>query len=183
MTRWFEDIDQGSSWPLGSYTFSEEEIIRFGKLYDPQYFHTDPDTAYHAHFDGLIASGWHTVCIGHKLMVDALHSEADRLRAEGHEPGVAGPSPGVNRMDFMVPVRPGDTVSYTLTITAKRPSKSLKGWGVLTQIIEAKNQDDETVYRSELVGFSKMRDYKPTFGELVALKALAIPGIGKLLRR
>ena len=60
-------------------------------------------------FGGLVASGWHTVSVGHRHMVDALFAEEERLRALGSEPGVSGPSPGVNSMEFKVPVRPGDT--------------------------------------------------------------------------
>jgi hypothetical protein len=36
MTRWFEDIVENETFALGSHTFTAEEIIRFGKLYDPQ---------------------------------------------------------------------------------------------------------------------------------------------------
>lgn len=160
MTRWFEDIGVDESFPLGSHTFSEAEIIRFGRLYDPQYFHTDPELAKSSHFGGLVASGWHTVCVGHRKMVDALFAEEERLRALGREPGVSGPSPGVNKMEFKSPVRPGDTVTYTLTVTGKRPSNSIPGWGILFNTIEAVNQRGERVYHAELVGFSKLRDYK-----------------------
>ena len=120
MTRWFEDIAIDEAFPLGSHTFTEAEIIRFGQLYDPQYFHVDPEAAKHSHFGGLVASGWHTVTVGHRQMVDALFAEEDRLRGLGQEPGVSGPSPGVNTMEFKAPVRPGDTVTYTLVVTGKR---------------------------------------------------------------
>src|SRR5690606_40528113 len=96
----------------------------------------------------------------HRAMVDALGAEEQRLRGLGEEPGVSGPSPGVNKMEFKVPVRPGDTVHYTLTVTSKRPSNSIPGWGLLFNTIEAKNQRDELVYHAELVGFSKLRDYR-----------------------
>ena len=39
MTRWFEDITLDEAFPLGSHTFTEDEIVRFAKTYDPQYFH------------------------------------------------------------------------------------------------------------------------------------------------
>ncbi len=123
MTRWFEDITIDEVFALGSHHFTEAEIIHFGKLYDPQYFHIDPEAAKFSHFGGLVASGWHTVSVGHRRMVDALFAEEDRLRGLGQEPGVSGPSPGVNRMDFKAPVRPGDTVTYTLVVTASaRPT-------------------------------------------------------------
>ena len=78
MTRWYEDIAVGEPFPLGSHDFTEAEIIRFAQLYDPQYFHLDPEAARQSHFGGLVASGWHTVTVGHRHMVDALFAEVVR---------------------------------------------------------------------------------------------------------
>ena len=183
MTRWFEDIAIDEAFLLGSHRFTEEEIIRFGRLYDPQYFHIDPEAAKASHFGGLVASGWHTVCVGHRHMVDALFAEEDRLRGLGQEPGVSGPSPGVNRMDFKSPVRPGDTVTYTLTVTGKRPSNSIPGWGLLFNTIEASNQRGELVYHAELVGFSKLRDYRMPIATRIAMLASRLPLLGRLFPR
>lgn len=181
MTRWFEDITIDEPFPLGSHTFTETEILAFGRDYDPQYFHVDPAAATHSHFGGIIASGWHTVLMGHRKMVDALEAEEVRLRELGQQPGVSGPSPGVNKMEFKSPVRPGDTVTYTLTVTAKRPSNSIPGWGLLTNSLDAVNQRGENVYHAELIGFSKLRDFQPPL-HLRVLQALTkIPGLGKLL--
>lgn len=181
MTRWFEDITIDEPFPLGSHTFGEEEILAFGREYDPQYFHLDPAAAAESHFGGVIASGWHTVLMGHRKMVDALDAEEVRLRDLGQQPGVSGPSPGVNKMEFKSPVRPGDTVTYTLTVTGKRPSNSIPGWGLLFNSLDAVNQRGEKVYHAELVGFSKLRDYRMP-PHLRVLEALTkIPGLGKLL--
>ncbi len=182
MTRWFEDITIDEAFPLGSHTFTAEEIISFAKLYDPQYFHTDPDEAKHSHFGGLIASGWHTVSVGHRKMVDALFAEEERLRALGQEPGVSGPSPGVNSMDFKAPVRPGDTVTYELVVTGKRRSNSIPGWGLLFNRLTAVNQQGELVYVADLVGFSKLRDYKMPLKLKVLLALTKVPVLGKLIR-
>jgi acyl dehydratase len=181
MTRWYEDINIGEPFPLGSHDFTQAEIIRFGQLYDPQYFHVDPEAAKHSHFGGLVASGWHTVSVGHRHMVDALFAEEDRLRGLGQEPGVSGPSPGVNKMEFKVPVRPGDTVTYTLTVTGKRPSNSIPGWGLLFNTIEAVNQSGELVYHAELVGFSKLRDYKMPLRLRLLMALTRLPVLGKVL--
>jgi len=183
MTRWFEDIVLDEIYPLGSHTFAQDEIIRFATLYDPQYFHLDPEAARHSHFGGLVASGWHTVSIGHRLMVDTLFAEEERLRAMGLEPGVSGPSPGVNAMDFKVPVRPGDTVSYELVVTDKRRSNSIPGWGLLFNRLTALNQRGDLVYRADLVGFSKLRDYTMPL-KLRLLQSLSkIPLLRGLLQR
>jgi acyl dehydratase len=115
-------------------------------------------------------------------MVDALAAEEQRLRGLGEEPGVSGPSPGVNRMEFKSPVRPGDTVTYTLTVTGKRPSNSIPGWGLLFNTLEATNQRGELVYHAELVGFSKLRDYKMPLRLRLLLALTRIPVLGKVLR-
>jgi acyl dehydratase len=181
VTRWFEDITIDEAFPLGSHEFTEAEIIRFGELYDPQYFHIDPEAARHSHFGGLVASGWHTVSVGHRHMVDALFAEEERLRQLGREPGVSGPSPGVNKMEFKAPVRPGDTVTYTLTVTGKRPSNSIPGWGLLFNTLEAVNQRGELVYHAELVGFSKLRDYKMPLRLRLLMALTRLPVLGKVL--
>lgn len=183
MTKWFEDIVVGEPYPLGSHTFSAPEIVRFAKAYDPQYFHLDADAAAHSQFGGLVASGWHTVVVGHRKMVDALDAEEARLKSLGQTAGVSGPSPGVNFMDFKAPVRPGDTVTYTLVVTSKRPSNSIPGWGLLINQIEAVNQHGALVYRAEVVGFSKLRDYvAPLHMRLLGLLT-GLPILGNLLRK
>jgi acyl dehydratase len=169
MTRWFEDIVIGEPFPLGSHDFTEAEIIRFGKLYDPQYFHVDPEAAKFGPFGGLVASGWHTIAIGHRKMVDGLDAESERLRGLGQEPGIPGPSPGVDKMEFKLPVRPGDTITYGLVVTSKRPSNSLPGWGLLISTIEGTNQHGELVYRGQLASFVKLRDFRPPLGLRAAL--------------
>lgn len=92
MTRWFEDVTIGEAFPLGSHLFTEAEIIRF-TLCTTAIFPCDPEAAKHSQFGGLVASGWHTVSIGHRRMVDALFAEEARLRAAGREPGVSGACP------------------------------------------------------------------------------------------
>jgi acyl dehydratase len=183
MTRWFEDIAIDEVFPLGAHDFTEAEIIRFGRLYDPQYFHVDPSAAKHSHFGGLVASGWHTVAVGHRRMVDALFAEEERLLGLGKEPGVSGPSPGVNRMDFKAPVRPGDSITYTLVVTGKRLSASIPGWGLLFNTLEAHNQRGELVYHAELVSFSKLRDHRMPWTTSILLALTRLPVLGKLLAR
>jgi acyl dehydratase len=130
-----------------------------------------------------VASGWHTVSVGHRKMVDALFAEEERLKGLGREPGVSGPSPGVNSMEFKVPVRPGDTVTYELVVTGKRASNSIAGWGLLFNKLTAVNQRGELVYRADLVGFSKLRDYSMPLRLKLLLALTKVPLIGPLLKR
>ena len=66
---YFEDIELGSQTDIGSYTFTEEEIIAFATKYDPQYFHIDPVRAKDSLFGGLVASGFHVGAIWMKLTI------------------------------------------------------------------------------------------------------------------
>ena len=183
MTRWYEDIAPGDTLPLGSHTFTQEEIIEYNLQYDNQYFHTDPELARHSHFGSIIASGWHTALVGQRKLVDGLFAEEEKLRNEGREPGVSGPSPGINKMSFITPVRPGDTVEFELKVTDKRPSRSLPGWGLLFNRMKAVNQNGEVVYVAEFVGFTKLRDFKPTIRQRLMMWAAKVPLLKKLLRR
>lgn len=183
MTRWFEDIVPNEIFELGQHTFTAEEIAAFAQQYDPQYFHIDADAAQHSHFNGQIASGWHTVSMGHRLLVNALDVEREKIIAAGEEPGITGPSPGVNKMEFKHPVRPGDTIAYSFTVTSKRPSKSLPGWGLLLQTVTATNQNGDLVYRAEMAGFTKMRDFNPNLKQRIGMMLMNLPILSKLLRR
>ena len=183
MTMWFEDINDDDSMELGQYCFTQEEIIKYNKEYDNQYFHTDPELAKHSHFGGIIASGWHTACVGHRLMVDEIKSREEAMVAEGMIPGVSGPSPGIKKMTFMQAVRPEDCISYKLTVTSKRASASLPGWGLLFSTIIATNQKGEQVFQSDVASFSKMRDFKPTIKQRLGMWAVKIPLLKKLIGR
>jgi hypothetical protein len=84
-------------------------------------------------------------------------------------------------MEFKAPVRPGDEVTYTLTVSGKRPSNSIPGWGLLFNVLEAHNQRGELVYHAEIVGFSKLRDYKMPLRLRLLVALTRLPIVGKLL--
>jgi len=55
--RFFEDYTIGATYPCGSFSLSEAEIIEFAVRYDPQVMHTDPVLAARGPFGQVIASG------------------------------------------------------------------------------------------------------------------------------
>ena len=67
---WWEDFEVGDISDMGSYRFTEAEIVAFARQFDPQPFHADPATAQKTVFGGLIASGWQTCSVGMRLMVE-----------------------------------------------------------------------------------------------------------------
>jgi acyl dehydratase len=132
--RYLEDFVEGAVYEFGPVTISEEEIIQFGKNFDPQIFHTDPEKAKGTVYGGLIASGWHTCSLFMRLFV------------EYYLPGPASlGSPGVDEIRWLKPVRPGDKLILRITVHKVKPSRSKPDRGVLYSFCEMVNQESDVV--------------------------------------
>ena len=90
-----EDLAVGQRFQFGSYEISEEEILRFARQYDPVSIHTDKEAAAKGPFGGLIASGFNTLAIYQRLIVEAVWTKVA---------GIVGRSFEVR---LFRPVRPG----------------------------------------------------------------------------
>jgi acyl dehydratase len=132
--KYFEDVRVGDTAVLGSRTVTEAEIVRFGRMYDPQPFHIDAGAAATSLFGGLIASGWHTCAIMMRLSVDAMQRD-----------GLAGlGSPGIDSCRWLKPVRPGDTLTVTREIVETWPSRT-RPFGFVRSRSQMTNQQGDTV--------------------------------------
>lgn len=134
---YLEDIPLNQRMELGTYTFTEDNIIAFAKQWDPQPFHTDPVAARDSIFGGLVASGWHVACVWMKLMVGA-RTRTWKERGEAYGGGV---SPGFRELKWLHPVRPGDVLGYSTTTLEYVELKSRPEFGILRSRNEAVNQD------------------------------------------
>jgi acyl dehydratase len=123
-SRTFDDYDVGEVFEVGHLDVTEAEIIEFGRRYDPQPFHVDPDAAASSIFGGLVASGWHTGAMAMRLFVDHVLSE--------HALG----SPGVDELRFVAPVRPGARLALRVTVVELLPSRSKPDRGLIRQRFE-----------------------------------------------
>ena len=149
---YWEDVEIGRRRELGTYTFSEEEIIRFARKYDPQPFHIDPEAAERSIFGGIIASGWHTAAIWMKLSI------AERARSAGTSPLMrAGVSPGYEDMRWLKPVRPGMTLRYSSQTAGKVELRSRIDVGILLTTNEAHDENGELVFRFTGKGLVRRR--------------------------
>lgn len=142
-SRWFEDIPVGEFHVFGSYTFSEQEMIEYGKLYAPQVYHTDPDAALDTRYRGLTASKWHVCAIWMRLMVDYMENYA-----RGVEDGRRnGAGVRVENLELLVPVKAGHTLTFSHEIIEK-PEKVIRDkWGIIRSRNEAFNHRSELVMR------------------------------------
>jgi acyl dehydratase len=148
--RYFEDYVAGSVHEFGSIAVTEEEVIAFGRRYDPQYFHIDPQAAKRSHFGGLVASGWHTAALMMRLLVDNLIAAESSLG-----------SPGVDELRWVRPVRPGDELSVRATIRSARRSRSKPDRGLVVFGIEVKNRAGEVVMTLQAMAMYRCRGGTP----------------------
>ena len=128
----FDRIALGEARELGAHHFTADEIIRFAAAYDPQPFHLDEEAGARSLFGGLCASGWHTAAAMMRAFVDFAVREAEHAKRRGEAPLRYGVSPGFDDLKWLRPVYPGDTITFTGEVTAKRRSKSRSGWGIVT---------------------------------------------------
>ena len=145
MTRKFkyywEDFPVGSVREFGGITMTREDIVEFARRFDPQPFHVDEEAARHSPFGGLIASGWHTASVAMRMACDAFLLESASLG-----------SPGIEQLNWVKPVRPGDTLHAVLTVQEVRPSQSKPDRGTARIHIDVTNQADELVMWMESFG-------------------------------
>ena len=94
-----EDLVEGQEFQLGRYTITEAEILQFARQYDPVPIHTDLVAAAAGPFGGLIASGFNTIAIYQRLVVEAVWTKVA---------GIVGRSLEVRLPN---PVRPGSTLT------------------------------------------------------------------------
>lgn len=125
-----EDLAVGTPYAFGHKVITQEEIVAFGRAFDPQPMHTDPEAAKATPVGGLIASGWHTCAIMMRLLADGL---LGRVASLG--------SPGIDEVRWKRPVRPGDVVSARYTVQEKRVLSSRPDVGIARALVELVDAD------------------------------------------
>jgi acyl dehydratase len=141
----FEDLRVGERNEIGSHTFTAEEIKAFAARYDPQPFHLDEEAARASHFGGLVASGWQTAAMWMRFAVERRKRQAEEARARGEPVAALGPSPGFRELKWLLPVYPGDTITYATEVIGTRASASRPGWGLMQVLNTGTNQHGKLV--------------------------------------
>ncbi|MBB3914023.1 MaoC family dehydratase [Rhizobium fabae] len=139
----------GEKGEIGSYAFTEENIIRFARRYDPQRFHVDKEAAKDTLFGGLWASGWHTTAAWMQTFLAFWERQRVALAEQGLTAPNLGPSPGFQKLQWQRPVFAGDVVSYSVAFLSSRPLASRPGWHLNTILCEGVNQNGDPVMRFE----------------------------------
>ena len=132
--RTFEDFTVGETIAHGGRTVSAEEIVSFAALYDPQPFHRDAAAPETQETGGLVASGWHVGMIFMQLLVNSMLL-----------PSTSMGSPGMDTLQWVKPVRPGDTIRARSTVLAMRLSRSRPEMGLVRFRHEAQDAGGEVL--------------------------------------
>lgn len=141
---WFEEFEVGQTFGTGTATLDEAEILRFAETYDPQPFHADKAAAEASPYGGLIASGFQTLALAFRLLVDT----GTLARSDG--------GPAMDEIRYHRAVYPGDTLTTVATVKALKPM-SRPGRGVLIMNYACRNHNGEDVVTFDMVHFIRCR--------------------------
>ncbi len=145
--RYFEDYVPGIELVFGPTTVTEAEVLEFGRRFDPQEMHTDPEAAARGQFGGVIASGWHTAAMFMRLYADHYLSNASSIA-----------SPGLDELRWYQPVRPGDELRIRLRVVEARRSRAKPDRGMIRTLIEVLNQHGEVVMSMKAMNITRCRN-------------------------
>ena len=134
LVRYFADIEVGERFDSPSVTLTESMILDFALRYDPQSFHIEKTFAETGPYEGLIASGLHTLALAHRIMLDGQIISKSSIGASG-----------MDEVRWLKPVRPGDTLKVRSEVLEKHLSKSRQDRGRFRTLFEVKNQHQEVV--------------------------------------
>ncbi|WP_375347521.1 MaoC family dehydratase (plasmid) [Priestia megaterium] len=131
-----DEFTIGQVFETKSLKLTKEDIMRFAKEFDPQYMHLDEGKANQGRFNGIIASGIHTMAISFKLWIEqGLYGEDV----------IAGTE--MNNIKFIKPVYPGDELYTIVKVIDKKTKKSETG--ILTVLLSTYNKEQK-VFEGEL---------------------------------
>jgi acyl dehydratase len=145
--QFYEEVEVGRTYDCGETTVTEAEIVAFAEQFDPLAMHTDPERAEDSAHGGLIASGYHTLSLTVRLLVEGYR--ADRAV-------IAGLS--IDDVTWHQPVRPGDTLTASVTMDEKRVSAGNPTNGIVSMTVEARNGDGELVLSYQDNELVRVRD-------------------------
>ena len=136
--HFFEDFHSGQVIDLGTKVVTAAEIVAFAREFDPQPMHVDEAAGRRSLLGGLAASGWHTCAMFMRLLCDHLLLKAASLG-----------SPGIDRVRWLRPVRPGDTLAASGEVMETRASRSRPEIGIVRFRFTVVNQLGEPVMTVE----------------------------------
>lgn len=132
---YFEEYEINQSFKINPVAITQEEIIEFAEKYDPRPIHIDPQQAKYSRFNGLIASGFHT------LLATFSEWVKTGIDSKGLICGVS-----LDKVEWILPVYPNDTLYPIMKVVGKQ-DKEHSSSGHVQFELTATNQNDNTIIK------------------------------------
>jgi len=127
-----EDLYVGRRFVSAVHALDAEQIKAFAREYDPQPFHLSDEGAEGTIFGTLAASGWHTMAITMRLLVDSV-------------PLAAGLIGATTEVTWPRPTRPGSKLQVFSEFVDILPSRSKPNMAIVTMRAETRDQDGQVL--------------------------------------
>jgi acyl dehydratase len=124
---YLEDLYVGQRFESRSHRIDADQIKAFAAAFDPQPFHLSDEGAAGTLFNSLAASGWHTMAITMRLLVESVPLAA----------GLIGAS---TEVVWPTPTRPGMVLSVISEIVDIKPSRTKPGMAIVTMRSETRDE-------------------------------------------
>jgi acyl dehydratase len=141
---YWEDFPVGDVRSFGALTVTREAVLAFARDFDPQPFHLDDAAAAASPFGRLAASGWHTCAMTMRMLCDGYLLESASVG-----------SPGIEKLRWLKPVYPDDTLSVRVEVLEARPMASKPAFGLVRSATSALNPHPDVVLTMD--GWSMFR--------------------------
>lgn len=122
---YFGDLREGQIFETAPHMVSRSEILSFAQSFDPNPFHLEDQAARSVGLPGLIASGFHILSLSFRLFFE-LHLWDEAIM----------PSPGLDKVRWLKPVLPGQTIRVRATVIETTLSKSKPDRGIVRLLHE-----------------------------------------------
>ncbi|MFD1851620.1 MaoC family dehydratase [Oceanobacillus bengalensis] len=137
-----DEFTIGDVFETKSYKLTKEDIMRFAGEFDPQYMHIEEEKATQGIFNGIIASGIHTLSISFKLWIEEGFFGDDIIAGRG-----------MNNIKFIKPVYPNEELYTIAEVIDKRAIK--KEAGLITIRLSTYNNKKEKVFKGDFSALIK----------------------------
>ena len=143
---YFEDFTMGRRFETGARKLSQDDIVEFGRQFARLPYHTDPEAAKDTMFGGVVAAGLHTAALAFGLFIETGVFSVCGMG-----------SPGMDKVRWRRPVRPGDEVRAIAEVIEASPARGDGGRNLIRLAFDTMNQNDETVLIMHTMHYVKSR--------------------------
>jgi acyl dehydratase len=145
---YFDDLRKGQIFDTPTHTITRPEILAFAEEFDPNPFHLGDSAAVSAGLPSLIASGFHTLSLSFRLFFELHLWDAAVM-----------PSPGLDKVRWLKPLLPGQTIRVRATVLETLSSKSKPDRGIVRMAHETfETSSNEAILYAEAMHRLRRRD-------------------------